>query len=219
MAPTLSSMIVAIDGPAASGKSTVARLLGERLGVPLLNTGAMYRAVGLACLDAGLDLEDAAACEARANSLDLDVTSVGVVTVDGQPVAVEREEAGSAASRVAVHPGVRARLVALQQEFGRRYGCVAEGRDTTTVVFPDADVRVFLAASPRIRAERRARQEGAPERAEEYAREIAARDERDASRAVAPLRPAPGALRLSSDEATPEQLVERIAQAVEEACP
>ena len=96
---------------------------------------------------------------------------------------------------------------------------MAEGRDTTTVVFPDADVLVFLAASPRIRAERRARQEGAPERAEEYAREIAARDERDASRAVAPLRPAPGALNLSSDEATPEQLVERIAQAVEEACP
>ena len=70
-------MIVAIDGPAASGKSTVARLLGERLGIPLLNTGAMYRAVGLACLDAGLDLEDAAACEARANSLALDVTSAG----------------------------------------------------------------------------------------------------------------------------------------------
>lgn len=211
-------MIVAIDGPAASGKSTVARLLGERLGVPLLNTGAMYRAVGLACLDAGLDLADAAACGALAAALDLVLAPDGTVTVDGAAVAVDREEAGSAASRVAVHPGVRARLVALQQDFGHRYGCVAEGRDTTTVVFPDADLLVFLAASPRIRAERRARQEGHPERADEYAIEIAARDERDASRSAAPLRPAPGALRLSSDEATPDQLVDEIARAVEGAC-
>lgn len=212
-------MIIAIDGPAASGKSTVARLLAERVGVPLLNTGAMYRAVGLACLDAGLALEDGEACARLVRELDLSLLPDGTVQVDGQVVPVAREEAGAAASRVAVHPGVRARLVELQQEFGARYGCVAEGRDTTTVVFPEGDLLVFLAASPAVRAARRAEQEGHPERAEAYARELAERDARDAGRSVAPLRPAPGALHLDSDTATPEELVDRIVAALEEVAP
>lgn len=209
-------MIVAIDGPAASGKSTVAALLAERLGVPLLNTGAMYRAVGVLCSKAGVDLADEAKCLACLDASELSLDANGRVLVDGQAVPVDGESVGSAASQVAVHPSVRQKLVELQQAFGAEHGCVAEGRDTTTVVFPDADLHVFLDASVEVRARRRAEQEGPGADYDALVREIRGRDQRDRGRKIAPLQPAEGALLLSSDHLTASELVEQIAAALHE---
>ncbi|MDE0903998.1 MAG: (d)CMP kinase [Planctomycetota bacterium] len=202
--------IVAIDGPAASGKSSVAKLLAKRLGVPFLNTGAMYRAVGRACHEAGVDHDDPGAAGQVAEALELDFDSSGGLLVGGQPWNVDGEQMGGWASRVAVHQPVREAMVARQRVLGQRSGCVAEGRDIGTVVFPAAPLKVFLVASPGVRAQRRAEQEGHPERAGRYEADLMDRDRRDREREIAPLRPAPGALELNSDELTLDQVVQRI---------
>lgn len=208
--PSSDPMIVAIDGPAASGKSSVARLLALGLSVPFLNTGAMYRAVGLACKEGALDWDDGSACAALAGTLDLDFDDGGEILVNGKAIAVTGEIAGEWASRVATHKGVREAMVARQRVLGQRHGCVAEGRDIGTVVFPAATLKVFLVASPKVRALRRAQQEGHSERASQYEAELRARDRRDRERAIAPLRPAPGAMELNSDDLTVAEVVERI---------
>ena len=135
--------IGAIDGPAASGKSSVAKLLAMRLGVPFLNTGAMYRAVGRACHEAGVDHDDPGAAGQVAEALELDFDSSGGLLVGGQPWNVNGEQMGDWASRVAVHQPVREAMVARQRVLGQRSGCVAEGRDIGTVVFPAAPLKVF----------------------------------------------------------------------------
>ncbi len=195
----LRPMIIAIDGPAASGKSSVARTVARELKALFLNTGAMYRAVGRAALEAGVDLDDAIACGAVAETLELDFDANGGIRVEGEPVDLDGEVLGSAASRVAAHPEVRSEMVARQRAISEGRTVVTEGRDTTTVVFPDAEHKFFLWASPEERARRRAEEEGAPEKLEEFIADLKTRDRRDTDRPIAPLRQAVGATRIDTD--------------------
>lgn len=209
---TVKRIVIAIDGPAASGKSSVARLLADRLELPFLNTGAMYRAVGLACAQAGADPVDEPVCRSIAKDQVFDLDSGGRLLWNGKgaEALVGGEEAGAMASQIALLPGVREVLVLRQRELGQRYGAVAEGRDTTTVVFPCADHKFFLWASAGVRGKRRAAQDGAPERAEAITAEIECRDAQDTGRAIAPLLQAEDAVRVDTDGLDLEAVVERL---------
>lgn len=216
-------MIIAIDGPAASGKSTAARRLAQRLGVTFLDTGAMYRAVTLEALRQGLEPGDAGACTALAEGLELTFDAEGKILIGGVPgePAVRGAEVTRHVSEVAAHSGVRRAMVAVQRRIAEQAsalgtgGVVAEGRDTTSVVFPDADLKVFLVASPAERARRRAQEEGRPERAAEYEVDLARRDAFDSGREDSPLTEVEGSLRLETDGLTPDQVIERLVAAVE----
>jgi len=198
-------MLIAIDGPAGAGKSTVACAVAKALGFTYLDSGAMYRCVALAELRG---VEDPLAC-----SIELGQR----VTLDGEDVtdAIRSPEVSARASEVAARPDVRGQLVALQRKMIRSGDYVAEGRDIGTVVAPEAELKVYLTASPQERARRRAEQVGAD--AEQVLREQAERDERDATRVHSPLQAAPDALRvdttgLSIDEVT--HRIVRLARAV-----
>lgn len=158
--------VVAIDGPAGSGKSTVARGVAAALGLPTLDTGAMYRAIALAALEAGVDLGDAAAVAAVARAVDLSVEA-GVTTLDGMDVSAEIRgpRVTGAVSQVSGHPPVRAVLVERQRAWVQQHGGgVVEGRDIGTVVLPDAPLKVFITARDEVRAARRQRDEAAAQR-------------------------------------------------------
>jgi cytidylate kinase len=186
-------MIVAIDGPAASGKGTLAKRLAQHYGLPHLDTGLLYRAVGAARLGSGGDLDDVAAAVVVARTLDL--AAFDEETLKAGPV-------GEAASRVAAIPEVRSALLKLQQDFARQPGgAVLDGRDIGTVIAPDAEVKIFVTATPEARAERRLRE--LLERGEsvtliEVLADIRRRDERDAGRGAAPLKRAPDAALLDN---------------------
>ena len=183
-------MIIAMDGPAGAGKSTVARKVAAAFGLTFLDTGAMYRAVTLAVLERGLDPSDAESCGEVASALVLDFDDDGRVRIDGRPGEPEIRGARvtGLVSTVSAHAPVRTAIVARQRELAARPpGVVAEGRDTTTVVFPAADLKVFLTASPAERARRRAEQEGTPERAAAIERDLERRDHLDSTRAHSPL--------------------------------
>jgi len=202
-------MVIAIDGPAGAGKSTVAREVAAALGMTYLDTGAMYRCVALAATERGVDPADGEAAAALARELRISFDG-GRVLLDGRDVsaAIRAPEVSAAASAVSVHPGVREAMVARQRELiaGGRY--VAEGRDVGTVVSPDAPLKVFLTASEEERARRRAAQTG-----EDVAAVLAAqrrRDRRDRERAHSPLRPAPDAVELDTTGLTREQVVARV---------
>jgi cytidylate kinase len=196
--------VIAVDGPAASGKGTIAAGVATALGFHLLDSGSLYRLVAHKALEAGisLDAEGALAKAAR----DLDATFAdGQVFLDGRDVggAIRREGVSAAASRVAVHPAVRASLVARQRAFRRWPGLVADGRDMGTVVFPDARLKVFVTASPEERAQRRHKQlieKGISITIESLLYDIRERDARDTSRAVAPLAPAADAAILDTTD-------------------
>lgn len=191
--------VIAIDGPSGAGKSSVARAVGAALGLPVLDTGAMYRSVTLAVLEAGSDPHDdaAAAAEARAHTID---ATDGRVLLDDRDVgaAVRDPRVTTAVSTVSAHAGVRAALVDAQRAWVRAHcGGVVEGRDIGTVVFPDAVVKVFLTASPEERARRRQRDEAAADRSVDLdaVREaLAHRDQLDTNRTRSPLRAAEDAL-------------------------
>jgi cytidylate kinase len=187
--------VVAIDGPAASGKGTLAVRLGAALGLPVLDTGLLYRAVGAAVLRAGGDLDDEAACAAAAAGLDLD---------DLDDPALRSPQMSDAASRVGAHGEVRQALVAVQRTFAARSpGAVLDGRDIGTVIVPDAAAKLFVTASAEARATRRWRErEGRGEgvRYEDVLADILARDARDEGRAIAPLKPAPDAVLLDTTD-------------------
>ncbi|MFN2386100.1 MAG: (d)CMP kinase [Thermoanaerobaculia bacterium] len=193
----MSPLIVAIDGPSGSGKSTAARGLGRRLEIPYLDTGAMYRAVGLAARDHGVSLpvRDPAAIVELADRLALDVKltpDATLVVLDGRDVTedIRAPEISLYASAVSAIPGVRRRLVAEQQRLGRRYGGVLEGRDIGTKVFPDTPHKFFLTAPAAVRAARRTRQleqRGTPQPYEQVLADIEQRDREDSSRAESPL--------------------------------
>lgn len=207
--------LVAIDGVLGSGKTTVAQRLATELGLQYLDTGAMYRSVGLACAWAKIELSDEAAVEAIANSADIDVRSdaegVQQVRLNGDDVTTEirTPEAARAASTVATIPGVRAALVAQQRTWGHRHsGGVLEGRDIATVVFPDAPVKIYLTASVEERARRRHSEQSNRSLAEVSA-DLAWRDEQDSTRAADPLRVADGAIVVDTTAMSLDEVVQR----------
>jgi len=215
--------VVAIDGPAGVGKSTTARALAERLGLPYLDTGAMYRCLALDALRRGVDLEDRGAVEASAQRAALELRCEDgrvELVLDGLPVGAEirSSEVAQATSRISAHPGVRRRMVELQRSFGERYGGVIEGRDIGSVVFPQTPHKFFLDADLAVRAERRHKELVArgERRAEaQVAAELELRDLRDRQRAEAPLVQCSDHVRIDTGGLRPDQVVERIARAVE----
>jgi cytidylate kinase len=199
--------VVAIDGPAGAGKSTVARGVARRLGAVYLDSGAMYRTAALAALRRGVAAADVAAL------VSIELERDGTVMLDGEEVTalIRTPDISEAASVAAADPAVRAAMVAQQRALlGDGGDWVAEGRDIGTVVWPAAEVKVFLTASPRARAQRRADELGVD--VETVLAELAVRDERDTTRADSPLRPADDAVTLDTTQLTLEQVVERVAQ-------
>ncbi len=204
-------MVIAIDGPAGAGKSTVARELASRLDFTYLDSGAMYRCVALAAVRAEADPDDGPAVEAIASALELEMAP-GQVRLNGEDVSVEirTPPVTSAASRVSVHPGVRAGMVELQRRLVADGGWVAEGRDIGTVVCPKSPLKVYLTASEEERAARRAAQTGADPAT--VLAEQRDRDARDAGREHGALRPAPDSVEVDTTGLGVPQVVERIAE-------
>ncbi len=210
--------IIAIDGPAGAGKSTIARHLARYFGLLNLETGAMYRAFALKALKANISLEDVPSLIelSTQTTVSLEPTEDGnLVFLDGEDVTSQLRDPSvtDGASRVSVHPQIRAWMVRLQQELGAKGGVVMEGRDIGTVVFPHADVKIFLDAAPEVRGLRRYDQldpEAAAEvQPEEVVRELRARDERDRNRAESPLKAAEDAVLLDSTRMTLDEVVAR----------
>jgi CMP/dCMP kinase len=209
--------IIAIDGPAGAGKSTIARHLARYFGLLNLETGAMYRAFALKALRMGLSLNDASALDALAAETTLRLEpgeEENRVLLDGEDVTglIRNPTITEAASRVSTLPSVRAWMVRLQRQLGQEGGVVMEGRDIGTVVFPHAEIKIFLDAAPQVRGQRRFDQLGRSSGAarvppEEVIRQLEARDERDRNRADSPLRPAPDAVLLDSTKMTLEEAV------------
>jgi CMP/dCMP kinase len=209
--------VIAIDGPAGSGKSTVARRLADRLGLEYLDTGAMYRAVTFAALRRGVDPADPEPVEHLARTVELEVTTEHV-RVDGVDATIEIRgpEVSRAVSLVAANPGVRRELVRRQREWaGKRGGGVLEGRDIGSVVFPDAVLKVYLNARPDVRAERRAA-EVADLDYETVAADMARRDALDQGRESSPLRLAEGAFELDTSDMSVDEIVEDLAGRIED---
>lgn len=207
-------MIITIDGPAGVGKSSVAREVARRLGFHYLDTGAMYRAVTWLALQNGVDPADAAGVERLAKEMEYS-TDGDRVLVDGQDVTtkIREPEVTRAVSIVADHPGVREHLVRLQREIASNGDYVCEGRDQGSVVFPDAELKIFLTASPEERAKRRWLQlldNGISVSYEQVLKEQVERDQRDASRPVGALRKAPDAIEVVTDGKSFDEVVEEL---------
>lgn len=207
--------VIAIDGPTASGKGTIAQRVAGALGWHYLDSGALYRLAALAALRAGLGLDDPAPLARVAATLPVAFGADGRIRLGAEDVtdAIRAEAVGNGASRIAVHGPVRDALFALQRGFRRPPGLVADGRDMGTVVFPDAALKVFLTASAASRAERRHKQlieKGISANLPSLLQDLSERDARDASRTVAPLVPAEDARILDSTSLTVEETVSRV---------
>ncbi len=187
-------IIVAIDGPAGAGKSTLARRIAEKLGYLYIDTGAMYRALAVWALRAKVALSDMHRLEQLANEARIEFAAGGPVLLNGEDVteAIRAPEISDAASQVSLVPAVRRAMVAKQREIGERASVVMEGRDIGSVVFPDATVKIFLDAQPEVRVERRAGESSLP--AEVVAKQLSDRDRRDRTRPESPLVQAPDAV-------------------------
>jgi len=207
-----SPFVIAVDGPAASGKGTLATRLGALYGLPVLDTGLLYRAVGVLLQRAGKDLDDTEAAAAIARGLDAAALA---------DPAFRTRRAGEAASRVAVHPPVRAALLALQRTFARQPGgAVLDGRDMGTVIAPQAPAKLYVTATPEVRAERRWRQltgQGEAVSMEDVLADIRVRDARDAGREAAPMAQAADAVLLDTSEMTIDQAADAARRIVEAA--
>jgi len=213
-------LIIAIDGPAGAGKSTIASRLARKLGYANLESGAMYRALALKAIlcDLSFDDEGALVKLAQNSRIQLEPTSTGNrVSLDGTDVTLRVREADvtEGASRVSVHPQVRTWMVARQQEMGARGGVVMEGRDIGTKVFPHADVKIFLDADPVVREQRRLQQQNLRgSAAQATAAELRDRDRRDRTRTVSPLQPAADALVLDSTSMSEDEVLRRVEELV-----
>jgi cytidylate kinase len=205
-------MVIAIDGPAGSGKSTVAKAVAIRLGLEYLDTGAMYRSVAFAALRGGVDPEDAEVVGNLARNIELEVDPGGQVTVDGVDATIEIRgpEVTRSVSIVAANPAVRTEMRARQRQWvAKRGGGVMEGRDIGTVVFPDARLKVYLDASPEVRAARRSK-EVADLSYETVATDLARRDALDQNRTHDPLRTADDAVVIDTSDLSVDQIVDAI---------
>jgi CMP/dCMP kinase len=215
-------IIIAIDGPAGSGKSTLASLLARRLNYTNIETGAMYRALALKAIQSGVSLDEGPAlARLAANSLiELEPRLEGNrVLLDGQDVTerIRQQDITDAASKVSVHPPVRAWMVRQQQQMGNNGGVVMEGRDIGTKVFPDADVKIFLDAAPEVRGARRFLQQPAKNAPEaSVLAELRERDLRDRTRATSPLVPAPDAVVIDSTNLSLDDVVKRAMEIIEQ---
>ncbi|MFZ1388302.1 MAG: (d)CMP kinase [Thiolinea sp.] len=208
--------VITIDGPAGSGKGTIAALLAQQLGWQLLDSGAIYRVAAQAALEAQIPLDAAEALVALIQGLEMRFEE-GKVWRNNQDVslAIRTPAAADATSRISALPPVRTALMDRQRAFRQLPGLVADGRDMGTVVFPDAKLKVFLTASPEIRAERRLKQlseQGIYAKITALIGEIKERDERDSNRPIAPLRPAADALIIDSSQLNPDQVLHLIMQ-------
>ena len=214
-------LIVAIDGPSGVGKTTTSRMVARELGLPHIDTGAMYRAIGLAAIRAGIDPQNASAIEplAAARIIEFVPGERGRVILDGEDITglIRTPEVSMAASHVSAIPAVRRLLVQLQQDLGRRNGGVLEGRDIGTKVFPETPYKFFLTATPQIRAERRYREllaKGNNVPFETVLAESLQRDEQDSTRADSPLGYDESYLVIDTTDLTIPQVVDRIVQSV-----
>ena len=215
--------VVTIDGPSGSGKGTLGQRLASRLGWHFLDSGALYRVLGLAAQRRGLEPDRVSELVALAGEMNLAFRG-GRVLLDGENVSdvIRTEAVGNAASRVAAIPEVREALLSWQRAYAREPGLVADGRDMGSVVFPDAQVKIFLTASPEERARRRYNQlkeKGLDVSLPALVSEIEERDRRDSSRATAPLKAPAAALRVESTELSIDEVVSRVLERVRTAFP
>ena len=213
---------MAIDGPAGSGKSTVARLVAERLGFAIVDTGSIYRCVALEAIRKNVSDDDGPALGALAARVRLRFEDQGrgrrIWLNDVECTEdIRTPELSAAASMISAKPEVRAALLSVQRELGRPGGAVVEGRDVGTVVFPDAEVKIFLVAAPEVRARRRTKElseKGLMVNFEKTLEEVRQRDERDQGRPIAPLRPAADSIIIDTGPLSIDQVVERIVNLV-----
>jgi cytidylate kinase len=211
-------VVVAIDGPAGAGKSTIARRVAERLGFTYIDTGAMYRAVALWGIRQNVGSDDMHRMEQLALAAEIELAP-GRIRLNGEDVseAIRTPDVSNGASRIAVIPGVRRAMVAKQREIGQRTSVVMEGRDIGTVVFPQAEVKIYLDANPDERVRRRLKeqqQKGETVSADSVAAQMKERDQRDSTRADAPLSQAPDAVFLDSTGLTIEEVEEAVLKIV-----
>lgn len=217
-------LVIAIDGPAGAGKSTIAARLARKLGYVNLESGAMYRALALKAIESSVALGAEPELVELAHQINIELipTAEGNrVLLDGRDVSgrIRERDVTDAASVVSMHPKVREWMVARQREMGSQGGVIMEGRDIGTVVFPNAEVKIFLDADQRIRAERRlvqANAVGDPERSEKLVRDLQERDRRDSTRTVSPLTAAPDAVHVDSTNLGIEDVIAEIERVVEE---
>ena len=214
----MDKLIIAIDGPAGAGKSTISKLIAQKVGIPYINTGAMYRAVGVMAQEKGIDLKDEKALEKFLENVKIDFIWDGEkdkILFNGKDITdkIFTPEAGKAASDVSTVPIVRKNMVRLQQELGKRNGGVLEGRDIGTVVFPDADIKIFLVASPEERAKRRYEEltaKGEKVDYNEILEGIKYRDQQDSTRSTAPLKKADDAVEIDTTSMSIEEVLDTI---------
>jgi cytidylate kinase len=227
MASRLKSMIIAIDGPAGSGKSTVSKMVARHLGLVYIDTGAMYRALTLKAMRSGTDLEDEGALVEIAKSTEIELgyeDGRQAVLLDGEDVAgeIRTAELTKNVKYVARVPGVRHEMVRMQRNMGSRSGAVMEGRDITTVVFPDADYKFYLDADPEERALRRfkeLKESGGRVSLEDIKKDVVSRDESDMKRSVGALKIADDAIVIDTTDLTIDGVVERVLSHIKDTGP
>lgn len=216
----MEGLLIAIDGPAGSGKSSVARAVAEKLGFANLNTGAAYRAVALLALREGVNLDDGASLAEVCRRVSLDERGALVDGVLVRESALRTPEVSAAASTVSARPEVRAVLLEVQREAAReastQRGAVVEGRDIGTVVLPDAELKIFLSAAPEERARRRAHQTGREEELDRIREAMRERDRQDSERETSPLKPAPDAVTLDTTSLDLDGVVSRVLELARE---